>query len=307
MVVVDHDSGRLVWAAAGHDKKTLGGFFDLVGEERCQRIRLVSAHAAEWIGETVAERCKSATLCLDGFHIVGWATDALDVVRRLVWNDARRCGLPGQAAQLKGCRYALWKNNDDLTGRQMVKLAWIAKHNNRLYRAYLLKEELRLFRRQRRSRDQDAAFLAGLGGALSDRTVRRARQTHPQEPGRDRGRPPPRPVQRSHRIDQHQDPAAHPHGLRVRQSRRPDRPRPPRPRRLLPTLTRAERPELGSHPRDSLRPSGYRAATTNPAGVGQRPRSTHVAAMSDAETNTDVGRARSTTIAASDSTSSSSR
>ena len=31
-VVVDHDSGRLVWAAKGHDKNTLNGFFNLLGE-----------------------------------------------------------------------------------------------------------------------------------------------------------------------------------------------------------------------------------------------------------------------------------
>jgi transposase len=30
-VVVDHDSGRLVWAAAGHDRATLQTFFDLLG------------------------------------------------------------------------------------------------------------------------------------------------------------------------------------------------------------------------------------------------------------------------------------
>ena len=36
-IVVDHDTGRLVWAAVGRDKKTLNGFFDLLGEERCAR------------------------------------------------------------------------------------------------------------------------------------------------------------------------------------------------------------------------------------------------------------------------------
>ncbi len=30
-----------------------------------------------------------------------------------------------------------------LTGRQQAKLAWVAKVNRRLYRAYLLKEQLR--------------------------------------------------------------------------------------------------------------------------------------------------------------------
>jgi len=42
-IVVDHDSGRLVWAAVGRDKATLGTFFDALGEERCARITHVSA------------------------------------------------------------------------------------------------------------------------------------------------------------------------------------------------------------------------------------------------------------------------
>lgn len=40
-------------------------------------------------------------------------------------------------------RFALWKNPEDLTGRQKAKLASIATTNERLYRAYLLKEQLR--------------------------------------------------------------------------------------------------------------------------------------------------------------------
>ena len=72
------------------------------------------------------------------------ASQALDVVRRWVWNLLRRMDLPGHAKQLKNCRYALWKNPEDLTARQAAKLAWIARHNHRLYRAYLLKEQLRL-------------------------------------------------------------------------------------------------------------------------------------------------------------------
>jgi len=44
---------------------------------------------------------------------------------------------------LKGARYALWKNPENLTGRQRSKLAMIQHTNRRLYRAYLLKEQLR--------------------------------------------------------------------------------------------------------------------------------------------------------------------
>lgn len=144
MIVVDHDTGRLVWAGIGRDKKTLEGFFDLLGKERCAKIRLVSADAAEWIADLVRDRCKRATLCTDGFHVVAWATEALDEVRREVWNAARRQGMRGFARELKGARYASWKNPEDLTERQEGKLAWISAVNRRLYRAYLLEEQLRV-------------------------------------------------------------------------------------------------------------------------------------------------------------------
>lgn len=45
-VVVDHDTGRLVWAAAGRDRKTVERFLDALGEKRCKQLQLVSADMA---------------------------------------------------------------------------------------------------------------------------------------------------------------------------------------------------------------------------------------------------------------------
>lgn len=142
-VVVDHDSGLLVWAAPGRDKKTLRLFFDLLGAERSAKIELVSADGAAWIEEVVSERCPNAALCLDPFHVVQWASAALDEVRREVWNTARRTGQTAEARSLKGARFCLWRNPEDLSGRQRSRLAQIAQTNEPLYRAYLLKEQLR--------------------------------------------------------------------------------------------------------------------------------------------------------------------
>jgi transposase len=142
-LVVDHDTGRLVWMAEGRSEATLRTFFDLLGPERSVAIRLVSADAASWIASVVAERCPQAAICLDPFHVVQWATDALDQVRREVWNEARRAGQHAVASELKGARYALWKNPEDLTERQQDKLAAIEATNRPLFRAYLLKEQLR--------------------------------------------------------------------------------------------------------------------------------------------------------------------
>jgi len=142
-VVVDHDTGRLVWAAAGRDRKTVEAFFDALGETRCKQIELVSCDMAGWIAGPVADRLPDAVRCVDPFHVVMLATDALDEVRREVWNDARRAGELAAAKDLKGARFALWKNPENLTDRQAAKLSSIQKTNARLYRAYLLKEQLR--------------------------------------------------------------------------------------------------------------------------------------------------------------------
>lgn len=147
-VVVNHDNRRVLWCAEGRDEVTLERFFTLLGPERSKRIKIVSADGASWIHNVVKRRCPKAVICLDTYHVVSWATLALDKVRRQVWNDARRTGQDTQAAALKGARYALWKNPPDLTLRQKATLATIAQTNKPLYRAYLLKEQLRLLLKQ---------------------------------------------------------------------------------------------------------------------------------------------------------------
>jgi transposase len=163
MVVVDHDTRRLVWAAPGRNSATVGEFFDLLGEDRCAQITHVSADGADFIDTIVAATCPGAVRVADPFHVVKWATEALDEVRRGAWNDARAMARaepkrgrgrppahapprPGseRAKALKGARYSLWKNPENLSENQQTKLAWIAATDPRLYRAYLLKEGLRL-------------------------------------------------------------------------------------------------------------------------------------------------------------------
>ena len=143
MVVVDHDSRRLVWAAPGRTSATVNQFFDLLGPERCAQITHVSADGADWIAAVVAQRCPNTVRCADPFHIVKWATEALDEVRRDVWNQLRRDGKKEQAQTLKRSRWALWKKPESLTDKQRCKLSEIEKDNQPLFRAYLLKEQLR--------------------------------------------------------------------------------------------------------------------------------------------------------------------
>lgn len=138
----------------GRDKATLRKFFDALGDERSAQITHVSADAAAWIATVVAECCPDVVRVADPFHVVMWATDALHEERRSAWNRARKAarenepgrgrGRPSndapprpdseQATKLKNSRYALWKNPEDLTEKQQVKLAWIVQTDPRLGR-----------------------------------------------------------------------------------------------------------------------------------------------------------------------------
>lgn len=143
IVVVDHDTGRLVWAREGRTRATMDAFFEELGPERCAAIELVSADGAGWIEGAVSAACPGAVQCLDPFHAVQWVSGALDRVRRELWSSLRRSGDTQQAKTLQRSRFALWKNPEDLTPRQQSKLSDIQSTNKGLYRAYLLKEQFR--------------------------------------------------------------------------------------------------------------------------------------------------------------------
>ncbi len=154
IVVVDHDTGHLVWAGPGRTDADLEVFFDELGDERAAELTHVSADMAGWIARVVAKRAPNAQRCADPFHVVAWAIEALDVERRRAWNQASgRSKIPNTTSQrgratgtslgIARARYALWKNPGDLTENQRAQLDWIAKIDPRLHRAYLLKEGLR--------------------------------------------------------------------------------------------------------------------------------------------------------------------
>ena len=71
------------------------------------------------------------------------------------------------AAELKGTRYALWKNPENLTARQRSKLADVETLNRPLYRAYLLKNSCGRSTGSRRGRQSPCLAMALGRGAVA--------------------------------------------------------------------------------------------------------------------------------------------
>ena len=67
-VVVDHDTGPMVWAHEGRNQETLEMFFTKLGPDRAALLTHVSADGAEWIHTVVTDKAPNAVLCLDPFY-----------------------------------------------------------------------------------------------------------------------------------------------------------------------------------------------------------------------------------------------
>ena len=189
-VVVDHDRGCLVWAHEGYGRDVLNLFLDELTREQRRAIEVVTADGAKWIKTLVRRRCPNARWVMDPFHVVEWANDALDRVRREEWQAAKaearavvprtgRRGRPrrnevapevaeelrARAASIKNSRYALVKNPEDLTESQRAKLAEVRRAGGRLFRAWDLKEDLRAVFRAGSSAEAEALLDAWLRAA----------------------------------------------------------------------------------------------------------------------------------------------
>lgn len=91
-IVVDHDTGRIVWAHPGKNADTLKAFFDELGPERCAKLENVSIDMSQAYIEAVKEKAPKARIVFDRFHVQRLVHDALDEVRR---QEVTNAGGPG--------------------------------------------------------------------------------------------------------------------------------------------------------------------------------------------------------------------
>ena len=139
--VADHRTGRIIWSAPGRNAQTLQEFFALLGERKTS-IRAVSIDMSGGYEKAVRAALPDAQITFDPFHVVASAGRAVDDVRRAEWNAKGKSRTP-EGKWLKNVRWALRKAPENLTDRQRVALAQIQQTNAQLFRAYLLKEQLR--------------------------------------------------------------------------------------------------------------------------------------------------------------------
>lgn len=158
-VVVDYDTNQVIWVGKGTGKEVLSSFFALLTQEQRESIELTSTDGTRWIQSCIEEWLPNCERCIDGFHVVQWAIDCMDELRKEVWREARqekknqpkrKRGRPRKGEEAKATtkygksyKYALGKNPENLTEHQQFCLDEIKAMYPRMFRGYQLKEGLR--------------------------------------------------------------------------------------------------------------------------------------------------------------------
>lgn len=158
-VVADHDrDGAVIWAGEGHDHKVLEEFYDLLGDEGCAQLQAVSLDMGGAYKKATDTKAAQARQCVDPFHVVKLANEAIDKARRQAWNIERRTNPavkqsrgrppagssppPNKPRWVKHTRWALLKDPDDLNDNQLEVLHQLRRERSVLYRCWQLKEGL---------------------------------------------------------------------------------------------------------------------------------------------------------------------
>jgi transposase len=138
-VVVDHERGRVVWAAKGKSAATLKRFFEELGPERCSQLEAVTIDLSQAYIKAVTEATPEAKLVFDRFHVQRLLHEALDETRR---EEVHKATSKEERAALKGTRWSLQKREWNLTDADVQTLEELERVNQPIFRAHMLKESL---------------------------------------------------------------------------------------------------------------------------------------------------------------------
>ena len=153
-IVIDLEDGRILWAKPGRGKAALRGFWRRLRLAKA-KIKAVAMDMSGAYWSAVLEHLPDAALVFDKFHVLKLMNERLDDLRRELVREAEG----PLRLKIKGTRFLLLRNPENLKTAQIPKLDEALRLNEPLLLAWYLKEELRELWNQL-SRREMKTFLA---------------------------------------------------------------------------------------------------------------------------------------------------
>jgi transposase len=139
-VVLNYDTGAVVWMGEGNEKATLLKFYALLTPEQRASIEAVAMDMWKGFIEATKEALPNAAIVFDLFHLVSSFGKIIDQVRITEFNKALAKNRP----VFKGAKYLLLKNRRNLRKRnERVQLKELLALNRAINIIYILKDKLK--------------------------------------------------------------------------------------------------------------------------------------------------------------------
>ncbi len=139
-VVLNYLTGRVVWMGEGRSMETLDKFFAGMTNQQKESIEAVAMDMWEAYINRVKHHCPQANIVFDFFHVVQGFGRVIDKIRR----DEYLTASQEDREILKGSRYLLLKNEENLTEKQRPRLQQLLAMNETLNTVYILKDQLKM-------------------------------------------------------------------------------------------------------------------------------------------------------------------
>ena len=141
-LVYDMEKGCVVWIGKGKGKETIDSFFTkaLSPHQRSQ-IKVACCDMSRAYISSIKEHCKHVTLVLDKFHIIQCLNKAVDAVRKDIWRETCKEGRKA----IKGVRWLISYSSSSRSKGQTRKINLLERSNNKIFRAWLLKDNFEHF------------------------------------------------------------------------------------------------------------------------------------------------------------------
>ncbi len=137
-IIRDYDTGLALFIIKGRGYEEVYNALSGMGKDKLSIIQFVSLDMWDPYIKAIKELCPNAQLVFDKFHVVKKVNEALDTIRKKEFANAE----PEERKLMKHKRFIILSRKANLDRKQKEALNMLMQSNEKLYKAYLLKEQL---------------------------------------------------------------------------------------------------------------------------------------------------------------------
>jgi len=137
--VIDLEKRRTLWISLGRSEESLTEFFKLLSPEGCSKITAVAMDEHKPYILATQKYCPQAVIVYDQFHVLNNYGKVIDKVRNQECLKASK----EEYEVIKGSKYLLLSNRENLNYEKSIRLQDVLKVNHNLNKVYVLKDDLK--------------------------------------------------------------------------------------------------------------------------------------------------------------------